>query len=467
MKKRVFISVIIMIVLASLSVKAVLIFTANPRVTVDYVAEYNRMTCPANYDPNQNAADEYQKAYDAFVKIPREIQEDPYINWPADFNDDSRQILKEWLDSNKQSFEFFKIASHKTYYWLERGAKGNGEMKSMSFPEMTQFRDLIEAKLWDAKYKAIEGQFKSAFEDIENCILAGNQKCQRPSWPFEMAQGYDTKERTIKTVLCMISRIQFSSEILTELQDVLEVQFKKQSYLPYLETRRLEFYDELQRSFVDNGKGTGRLAWSKAKDFTTLCIDSPNPYLACFLGPARNEMVKRMEEKYSAYNSIINKTPYRVYKEDSNYFDKFESCGDCGNADIFVLFPLPNTRFYHHYYRLKARADASISILAIQRFKADKGILPSKLDELVSNGYLKDLPLDPYSNGTLVYRLNESEFTLYSAGQNFIDDGGKEPNKTTANPSGDIVFWPVKKYDQRIKRIDESKDVNTLSLSNK
>jgi hypothetical protein len=50
--------------------RAVLFFTAKPKITVDYVAEYNRLSLPDNYNPEDNAAELYQKAFDAFIEKP-------------------------------------------------------------------------------------------------------------------------------------------------------------------------------------------------------------------------------------------------------------------------------------------------------------------------------------------------------------------------------------------------------------
>lgn len=66
----------------------------------------------------------------------------------------------------------------------------------------------------------------------------------------------------------------------------------------------------------------------------------------------------------------------------------------------------------------------------------------------------------------MIYRPREDNFTLYSVGENFKNDGGIEQDNYTETP-GDIVFWPVKKYEQQMKQlekyIDELKDVNTPS----
>jgi len=51
-KKLCSLLVVSAVVLTVLIVKAVLFFTAQPKITVNYVVEYNRITLPANYDPN-------------------------------------------------------------------------------------------------------------------------------------------------------------------------------------------------------------------------------------------------------------------------------------------------------------------------------------------------------------------------------------------------------------------------------
>jgi hypothetical protein len=96
-------------------------------------------------------------------------------------------------------------------------------------------------------------------------------------------------------------------------------------------------------------------------------------------------------------------------------------------------------------WRNKADIESTLAIIAIQRFKQEKEQLPDDLQELVSAGYLTSLPMDPFSNKPLVYKKTENDFTLYSLGYDFDDDGGKMPKKFTSEhiQDGDTVFWPV------------------------
>ncbi|MCJ7693597.1 MAG: hypothetical protein MUO22_09315, partial [Sedimentisphaerales bacterium] len=101
-------------------------------------------------------------------------------------------------------------------------------------------------------------------------------------------------------------------------------------------------------------------------------------------------------------------------------------------------------------YRACTGYKATSAIIAVLRYKQDKGNYPEGLEELITAGYLKELLLDPWSDEPLVYRRTEDNFILYSVGWNFIDDGGQVEKDKKGNPrvwaeEGDAVFWPVSK----------------------
>lgn len=146
------------LLLALLVLKIVLILTAKPKIKVDYVAEYNRTARPQDYDTNENAAEDYQKAYDAFVEMPSQLRW-PLKNWPTDFNESDQDTLSQRLASNEHAFEYFREASCKPYYWLARKSERDNTVAGIMFPELDSFRQLTRALLWDAKIKATHGQF--------------------------------------------------------------------------------------------------------------------------------------------------------------------------------------------------------------------------------------------------------------------------------------------------------------------
>jgi len=182
------------ILLVLFILKIVLLLTAKPKITVDYLAEYNRTSRPQNYDPNENAAPYYQKAFDSFVDKPRELRR-LYTNWPTDFNETDQKTLRHWVASNEQAFEHFREACRKPYYWLERKSEKYNSIAGITFSELNQFRELTRAMFWDAKVKAIQGQFQPAFENILTCYSAGRHKCQPNLLLTEQHNGLVLKKR--------------------------------------------------------------------------------------------------------------------------------------------------------------------------------------------------------------------------------------------------------------------------------
>ncbi len=443
--------------------KIVLVLTAKPKITVDYVAEYNRITRPANYDPNENAAPYYQKAFDAFIEMPEDLR-NPYINWPTDFNSTEQDLLENWLASNSQAFEFFQIAANKPYYWLERYTdEDNNMLLFILFHDLKPLKHLSEALLWNAKLVASKGRPQIAFENIIDCYKAGYQKCRTPTSAIEQLAGMRLKKVAVDSTLLILNRKQVDSSDLKLFQYTLQEQLDKDAYTLDFEVEKMVLYDILQMTFVDNSRGTGRLSCTMIKYFQTMCGWEENLKLTCkllfncFFGLTRNDMVIRIEEKFASFDVLKTKTPWQLHKDDPAYFERSDM-SYCDNCDGFVLadfFP-PTYDIFNSYYKVKTDGKALLAVLAILRFKADNHRLPAALVELTDTGYLKCFPMDPYSDGPLVYKPAGDSFKLYSVGEDLVDDGGSNEVKTRQGPrlreitfgtglrSPDIVYWPVK-----------------------
>ncbi len=463
-KKHISLLIITAIVLALTVVKAVLFFTAKPKVTVDYVAEYNKISHPEDYDPNNNAASYYQKAFDAFVEMPDGLRS-TYINWPTDFNSAEQILLEEWLASNSQAFEYFQLAADKPYYWLERQAKGDEGMYGMVLPELTSLRRLTDTCMWNAKLAALKGRSQLAFENIIVCYVAGRQKTRTPSLVMEQLVGLGNKQIAICNALVILDRIEVDNGDLKLFQDSLQAQFENDTYAPDFTVEKLFLYDALQRSFVDNGRGTGRLAFRMAEGFITLCSGWHNykVYLSCFIGPTRNQMVEKIEQLFASFEPLKTRSPWQLHKQD--YFKKVDAIL---RENFFMeMFVTSHHGIFKLHHRVKVRTEALITTIAILRHKTDTGKLPESLGKLVSNGYLKSVPMDPYSDGPLVYKLIEDNFMLYSVGEDFKDDGGITSDNYMQTSQWysscpneffkDIVFWPVKRLEDPRKDFDKRK----------
>jgi hypothetical protein len=73
----------------------------------------------------------------------------------------------------------------------------------------------------------------------------------------------------------------------------------------------------------------------------------------------------------------------------------------------------------------QARRRVGQTLLAIHRYRQQRGAWPPSLDQLVAD-YLPQLPLDPYTGKPLLYRVEGNGYVLYSVGKNGMDDGRNE-----------------------------------------
>jgi hypothetical protein len=62
--------------------------------------------------------------------------------------------------------------------------------------------------------------------------------------------------------------------------------------------------------------------------------------------------------------------------------------------------------------------------LAIRQYEREHGEWPTSLADLIP-GHLGTLPIDPFCDAPLVYRLRGDDFVLYSVGKDGVDDGGR------------------------------------------
>jgi hypothetical protein len=90
------------------------------------------------------------------------------------------------------------------------------------------------------------------------------------------------------------------------------------------------------------------------------------------------------------------------------------------------------------YTQLLADRRGNQILIALRRFKNDRGKWPESLEELLSS-VDNNLLIDPQNNGPFVYKLTDDGFIMYSKGPNNIDEGGSEKNS-----ADDRAIWPLK-----------------------
>lgn len=95
--------------------------------------------------------------------------------------------------------------------------------------------------------------------------------------------------------------------------------------------------------------------------------------------------------------------------------------------------------------RLEAQSRAARTGLAAERYRLDTGRFPPSLEALTPR-YLQQVPLDPFDDQPLRYKLDEPGVVIYSVGEDLKDDGGlvshRIPGKKTATDFGFVLLSP-------------------------
>ncbi len=359
----------------------------------DYVAELNKIGM-AGRPESDNAAPYYQKAVEFYIERPDGLKIQTSM-WPKDYPAQQHAMIKTWVQDNSRALEQLQLAGRKPYCWL----KYTGEkLHATEIPHLKTIKELAWALQNRAMLSAEDGNITSALSDIETLYIIGAQMSAGPKTFVEKLVGIAIKVLPIKTVYHMLDKKMLDANSMKSLEDRF-----KQLVADYREP----FDIRSEKMSLQEGIETDP-QYLKHK-----------PYLKSTL---------------EYYDTIAAKTPMQLHNETSSATEKNPLIETAG-ATIPKVIELE--------YRSRIDEDALITTLAILRYNAGSDSYPGELPQLVSAGYIKELPIDPFSDKPLVYKQTGDGFTLYSFGEDYDDDGGQYSKWGAGDEGGDQVFWPV------------------------
>lgn len=123
-------------------------------------------------------------------------------------------------------------------------------------------------------------------------------------------------------------------------------------------------------------------------------------------------------------------------------------------GELPVYQPLTSTlmpslsRVFELNARLEAQIRAARAGLAAERYRLDTGRFPPSLEALVPR-YLQQVPLDPFDDQPLRFKLDVWEVVIYSVGEDLKDDGGlvshRMPEKQNPADYGFVLLSPERR----------------------
>ena len=437
--------------------------SGKPVITTDYVAEFNRLVRPAA-DETQNAFPLYEKAIQLLkansdYNDVKEILNRTYDKATAE----EKEKIDKWLTTNKEVFDLVITGSQKPYYWrVYQNKYPNAGMMGVLMPELAEFRYLARLLTWQARFCAEQGRFEDSFNDVITCYRLGRHIKQGNKILIEQLVGIAIEALSVQAVRDILSAHQIDSSTLTILQKNLEETIAKEDFIINFTAEKLLIYDEIQRCFTGGSFGShlctpGILSLSSRPDsahFWPKVFIAPFVYPKMyfhilFTHPGKYKTRQMADHVYSYYDDVAHKTPAQARSEGIDV-EKESMKIVKGNLLLELLRPAIG-KVIQLGHRVKIDIQATVAIIALQRYRQDKAQYPESLNDLIVFSYLKELPIDPWSDKPLIYRKTDAGFTLYSVGLNFKDDGGvaakdKEGKiQMWSEKEGDAVFWPVVK----------------------
>ena len=429
--------------IASFSLTVVLPSYAEEKINikVDYVAKLNELA-KAGRPEELNAVPFYKKAFELAVRQPKKLKKLDYKAWPDDLTAEQREALQTWVRQSSKALTQLKKGTQKPHYWPEyRGTS----MVGIVLPELWKAKALAIAFCSRAKLNAAKGNFKQAFSDLLVCYRFGTH-FTGPKTLIEQLVGIAIRALAIDAGFQILDKQNPASDLLKNFQQKLSL--RQESPIDFT-AEKFSAYDIIQRIFTDDGTGGGHIPELSIEQKENR-PDSVMKVLLSVLTEEQIRVLTKLDRRettdltnkvYEYFDKAACKSPWQLHSEGEDV-QKIVAKMTKENILLHMFTPAVG-RVVELSYREKIGTKALITTISILRYKADKGLLPENLKQLVSTGYMKKLPMDPYSDKPLIYKQTKDNFTLYSFGADFDDDSGVPSRWGEGEKGGDQVFWPV------------------------
>ncbi len=433
-------------------------FTGKPVITKDYVAEIKELI-KRSLDESQNAALLYSEAARLWSEDSNDDKFSPINNY-YEATPEEKILIKKSINHNEKYFALFVKGTQKPYYWPLYETNEHTEDEgvfSLTTSYLTPMRQILISLYWRAMLRVEEGDIIGGLNDIKSCYLVGSQlKTSKSMLEYLVGTSFDYMVNRVLVFILNDNKI--DTKVLADFQNDFESINKSENFRINYSGEKILILDEIQRGFTSDGIGNGHLYLPEFLKLLSLDTFRSNPvepgrvalfYHILIKHPNKKETLKTLDKLMNYWDKYASTNPSKINIERSKWNEELQTIVK-DNWFLEVLFPVTSIEFQiNRSYQNKADMDATLMIVAITRYKQDKGEYPNDLNELVTTGYLKELPLDPFSDKPLVYKRTGNDFILYSYGLNCKDDGGKiyrrisEIYEMWSKEDSDAVFWPV------------------------
>jgi len=434
----------------------------QPVVTDEYLVKFDRLGGSAML-PAENAWPHYEKAISLFVEADEVLDGISAfkVRSLARVSESQRRAIVAWIEANEAAWGHLQQASRQRRYHrplqYDRGRVTVPPLMRIMLPPLAQLRHLTEIAFWKARLAADEGCVEAS---VDHCLVIARvgAHLQTSVRLIEQLMGIAQAGAARSELLRLMARQDLSETALRDLQVQLTALYPDGSPPANFAGERLVLLDAVQHAFTRGGFGGGHLIPGQYKGvlLATALPEGTRPTMCTHMvlrvvdvalsmfHARRNQTVAKIHAVYDEIDRRSRLSPYQ--RHISGKKDMTDSIDLYRHGFILMLFPA-EYRVAELAFQLRADHEATLAVLSLQRYHAETGSFPGDLKRLVEAGYLPAIPMDPFSDGPLVYKHVAGGFLLYSVSRDFIDGGGMRGVDDDGKPrpwaeNGDRVFWP-------------------------
>ncbi len=437
--------------------------TGRPAPKVDYVALLNQIGRPQIAE-RDNAWPSYEKAIGLLVGPGDDLRQmDAFTkrnrpDYPGfdKLPEEAQAAITQWVQKNDGAWREFLAASAKPYcqrpYTCDPKVK-EPWMMNVLLPHLSEIRTVAMVGIWRTRVELQRGEVRQALDD-SLAVARAAVHWQPRGTLIEQLVGLALSRMAHEEILAIVRAQTLPPAELADLQRKIADLYPARYPLIDLEAERLTLLDTIQRVFTDRGPGGGHLTplavMRGNEESLKEARETSGPlWMALSMVHAgRDATTAKVAWIFDQQAKGARLSPYERYTAGRLGADRIlNSLPKHRYALVHMLAPALD-RVADVAFQARTLHEATLTILALQRYRAEKGRYPASLSELKQAGYLNDLPADPYNNGPLAYKVAGDDFTLYSFGPDFKDNGGQPGADRKGRfqrwpSSGDAVFWRV------------------------
>ena len=422
----------------------------SPNVAVDYSQWLNELVRQGR-DENLNAKPYYDKAMELALELPESLE--AASDYKGSIDDVDSVELEKYLDEMKPAFDALREGAEKPYYWpdysikekVTRHSEFQARIIESQLESLSKIKQLAQSlRYYQIPWDVRNGNVEGALED-SNVLREFGSHFIGKGLLIEQLVGIAVEAMGMANIEKILFEHDVDTDILKWLQIEIEKDYVGRSFVFDHEMEKGFWLDWIQRGFTDDGNGNGRVL---REGLPLVIKDNKGMLSGFFFGtyPDRREVTESIESFFDECNKKYSIAPWKLQGDEEEIIESagFSSTSSFLNQSFLVSYKVNQLG-----WRYVCERNALVAICGVLRYKQENGHIPASLEELVEAGFLSELPFDPFSGNSLIYRPEGDSFILYSFGLDLKDNGGVVSTKNGKpfkwhGTDGDAVFWPVR-----------------------